>query len=144
LGLLSRVYLGIHFASDIVVGGAIGIAVSWLLLKSTWIQSICARPTYAAETRPQWFYPIAFLVSFEMATVFAGLRDLGNRAIHFVGIGLHIGILRTGSGEMTRPIDVWGGLIALAAFATIAVWAIRASFVPARNMLALLRRKGVE
>lgn len=138
---LSRMYLGIHFASDMVAGAAIGIAVAWIFLRSAWIQSICARPARVAETRPQWFYPLAFLVSFEMATIFAGLRNLGNHAMHFLGIGLHIGFLRTGPGRVTRPLDVWGGFIALVVFAVIVGWIIRASSGPARIMMARLRRK---
>ena len=75
---LPRMYLGLHYASDIVAGGAIGIGVAWLSLKSDWLRSAAGgRVLWAMETKPQVFYPLAFLLSFEMATVFGGVRDAG-------------------------------------------------------------------
>ena len=136
---LSRIYLGIHYTSDIIAGIAIGIAAAWIALKSTLAQSIVARPVLMAEKKPQLFYPIAFLVSFEMATVFDGLRSLGNAAIHALGIGMHIGFLRTGS---SGPIDTWGGVIAIVACVAVAAWVISASSGGIRSMLAIRRRIG--
>lgn len=135
---LTRIYLGIHYASDVVVGAMIGSVVAWLSLKSNLLRSLAARPARVAETRPQLFYPVAFICSFEMASVFEGLRDLGNRFTHFVGIGLHIGFLRTGQSHSIRPIDTWGGLLALVAFAAAAVWAIHAMSGSVRKIFGLL------
>lgn len=135
---LTRIYLGIHYASDVVVGAMIGSAVAWLSLKSNFLRSLAARSARVAETRPQLFYPIAFFCSFEMASVFGGLRDLGNRSIHFVGIGLHIGFLRTGSSHSIRPIDTWGGLLALVAFAAAAAWAAHAMSGSVRKIFGYL------
>lgn len=69
---LPRMYLGIHYASDIVAGAGIGVAVLWAALKSERIRSIVTRPLLAfMEANPQVFYAAAFLVSFEMAAMFS-------------------------------------------------------------------------
>lgn len=108
---LPRMYLGLHYASDIVVGGTIGIAMAWLSLRSDSLESIITRPVLAAaETRPQWFYTVAFLLSFEMATVFDGLRHVGRDLLNGTLIALHLGHQHSGS---SRPIDEWGGFLAL-------------------------------
>jgi undecaprenyl-diphosphatase len=135
---LGRMYLGIHYTSDMIAGAAIGIAVAWLSLRNQFLRSLAAQPVLTADQKPQLFYPVAFLVSFEMASVFAGLRDLGNRFIHFFGIALHAGFLRTGSTRSVHPIDTWGGLVALAAFAAVAVWVIHASSGSGRKIMGFL------
>jgi undecaprenyl-diphosphatase len=120
---LVRMYLGLHYASDIVVGGGIGIAMAWLSLKSDSLTSIVARPALAAmETRPQWFYAIAFLLSFEMAVVFDGLRQLGRNFLNAVLVVLHIGHQHTGP---SGPIDEWGGLLAMIGFLVTAGYVVR-------------------
>jgi undecaprenyl-diphosphatase len=109
-----RMYLGVHYASDIVVGGAIGIVTAWLSLRSEFLRSTVVRPALtAAEKSPQWFYATAFLVSFEMATVFGGLRDAGSSVLHGVLLALH---LQSQHSHLNRPIDAWGGLLAMAGF----------------------------
>lgn len=111
---LPRMYLGLHYASDMVGGSAIGIAVAWLSLRSGLLQSIVARRALAAmETRPQWFYAIAFFVSFEMATLFEGLRHAGRPVLHSVLIMLHMRFWNS-------AIDEWGGLLAMVGFLVIA------------------------
>jgi undecaprenyl-diphosphatase len=86
---MPRVFLGEHYASDVIVGAAIGIVVVWASLKVDWLQSAFATRLLAwAEAKPELFYPAAFLASFEMGVVFEDVRgaaltvfDLG-RAEH--------------------------------------------------------------
>jgi PAP2 superfamily len=102
---LPRMYLGLHYASDIVVGAAIGITTVWVSLRSELLQAMVARRLLSAmETTPEWFYAIAFLVSIEMATVFEGFRHAGNSILHSVLFGL-LGYKQSGP---FRPIDAWG------------------------------------
>lgn len=118
---LPRMYLGFHYASDIVVGILIGITMGWVSLRSDLLQSILARRVLTAiETRPEWFYAIGFLISFEMATVFAGSRSAGSALLHAALVKLHLGSVHSGSN---RPIDEWGGLAA-AGFLVIAVYGV--------------------
>jgi len=107
---LPRMYLGLHHASDVVVGSTIGIAMVWLSLRSTWLQSLARRALAAMEKKPEWFYGIAFLVCYEMATIFAELRLAGRALLHAVLIGLHLRTVRSG-----QPLHEWGGLLAIAA-----------------------------
>ncbi len=118
---LPRMYLGLHYASDIVAGIAIGITMVWVLFRSDLLQSIVARRLLVAmEAKPQWFYAIAFLVSCEMATVFGGFRQAG-RAILHAAVGGLLGYEYSGP---SRPIDEWGGLIATAGFLLIAAYVV--------------------
>ena len=96
--------------------------MAWLSIKSDSLESIVTRPALAAmETRPQWFYTIAFLLSFEMATVFDGLRHFGRDALNGALVGLHLG--QTHSGP-SRPIDEWGGLLATTGFLATAGYVV--------------------
>jgi hypothetical protein len=108
---------GIHYASDIVAGIAIGIATVWIALRSNSLRSMVEEPFLAVlDRRPPLFYAIAFLISFEMATVFEGLRLLGNVAIHALMAALHLGPSHT---NLNRPIDVWMGFLAIFMFLVI-------------------------
>jgi len=114
---LTRVYIGAHYASYILVGAAIGVLSVWAMLKSRWIQSAAVEPIVAAmERNTHGAYAIAFLISFEMATVFDGIRGVANAMVHGVGAGLHWRTLGTVSHS---PLETWGGLLALLIFAVI-------------------------
>ncbi len=131
---LTRMYIGIHYASDIVVGVAIGITMAWISIKSDLLQAKAARLVRAADTGPHWFYGIAFLFSFEMATVFDGLRSLGNALLHVVMHGLGFE-----SSHLNRPIDAWGGFLVLAAFLATAVYVVSIVRRARHGGLAILR-----
>jgi membrane-associated phospholipid phosphatase len=135
---LTRMYIGIHYASDIVAGAAIGIAMAWIAVRSDLLQSRVARLVRAADARPHWFYSIAFLLSFEMATGFDGLRSSGSALLHVAIAGPH---LRFASSPMNRPIDEWGGFLAMAAVLPAAIFA--ASLVRRKHhcMPATTRRR---
>jgi membrane-associated phospholipid phosphatase len=78
-----RVYLGYHYASDAVAGAVIGVAVVWAVLRAEWLQSaIVPRVVAFADASPQVFYAAAFLISFEMATVFWDIRMLELKLVH--------------------------------------------------------------
>jgi undecaprenyl-diphosphatase len=124
---LPRMFLGIHYASDIVVGIGIGAAVMWVAIKSKFVHSLVTQPLVEAANRsPQWFYPAAFLISFEMASLFAASRAIGSGAFHLAAAGLHFRHL--GAASENRPIDVWGGLLGTAACMAILTYVLRTSF----------------
>jgi len=119
---LPRVYFGLHYASDISVGIAIGISMVWLSLRSKLLRSkVAPRVLLAIEASPQWFYAVAFLVSFEMATVFEGLRHVGHAVLTVVLAGLHI---RYEHPLLNRAIDARGGLFAITGFMAIAAYVV--------------------
>jgi undecaprenyl-diphosphatase len=89
---LPRMYLGIHYASDIVAGAAIGVATVWVLLSNKWFQSsIVGRIVLFEKTSAHWFYAIAFLVSFEMASLFTDIRNVGRAVLDLAMSGLQHG-----------------------------------------------------
>ncbi|WP_207458730.1 phosphatase PAP2 family protein [Azospirillum sp. SYSU D00513] len=73
---LPRVYLGFHYATDIIVGGLVGVAVvafamwvrlpGWLHRGLAWLQA----------SQPGVVYALAFLGTYQMATVFANARRI--------------------------------------------------------------------
>ena len=72
---LPRMFLGEHYASDIVVGAAIGIAVVWASLKIGWLQTTFASLLLSfADAHPGVFYAAAFAGAFEMGVTFEDLR----------------------------------------------------------------------
>lgn len=74
---LPRLFLGIHWLSDIVTGAAIGIALAWAAIKVEELQSgLATRALAFADASPRVFYGLAFLVSFEMGVLFEDVRDI--------------------------------------------------------------------
>jgi membrane-associated phospholipid phosphatase len=71
----SRIYFGIHYPSDIVVGMALGVtvtlAVNWLLR-----DRLVGPVARFAEARPEWFHAIFFLAAFELGSIFENVRRL--------------------------------------------------------------------
>jgi undecaprenyl-diphosphatase len=80
---LPRMFLGVHFASDVVAGGVIGSTLVWASLKVRWFQSGMATRLFAfMEARPEVFYATAFLISFEMAVLFDDVRGAARAVFH--------------------------------------------------------------
>jgi len=78
-----RMYLGIHYASDIVAGTAIGALTVWTAIKIGVAGSRLARSVLAfADAKPEWFYPAAYLGLFEMSNIFYDVRLAIRAALH--------------------------------------------------------------
>jgi membrane-associated phospholipid phosphatase len=113
-------FLGEHYASDVVAGAVIGITLVWAFLKLGWLQSgFSTRLLAFAEAKPEVFYTIAFLISFEMAVLFDDVRVTARTVMH---------IAKTGSSDFNQ--------VGLAAFATLSVLVIVGYLV----FLAFMRR----
>ncbi|MBK0392538.1 phosphatase PAP2 family protein [Ramlibacter algicola] len=78
---LPRLYLGLHYFSDIVAGAAIGVAACWIgnlvLPASRGVQRILA----ASTTRPALFHFMLFVVTFEIAELFDSSRAIAGRLL---------------------------------------------------------------
>jgi len=80
---LPRMFLGVHYASDVVVGAAVGIAFVWASLRMEWLQSsLGARVLALVDTKPGVFYAAAFLISFEMSALFDDVRTAAQTVFH--------------------------------------------------------------
>ena len=121
-----RVFLGYHYASDVVAGTVIGVAVVWAVLKSEWLQSTVVLPIVAfADLKPHVFYAAAFLIDFEMAAIFWDIRALEHQLVHAIRM---LGHHAPGTPSPGTPGD------SLAAFAALLL-AVAAAIV-----ILLIRR----
>ena len=74
---IPRVYLGLHYPTDILSGAAVGILVMLVFLRTRlrdWSGNFLAE---MAEDHPGWFYAFAFIMSYQLATLFDDVRNLG-------------------------------------------------------------------
>ena len=68
---LPRMFLGIHYLSDMLVGAVIGISLVLASLNRRWLQSQPVTVAIAlSDSKPEMFYVVAFVVSFEMSVLF--------------------------------------------------------------------------
>ena len=73
---LPRVYLGYHYPSDVLAGAVLGVCC--MLVLSAWVArtGFPERAVDFANFHPAVFYPMAFVLTFELATLFADVRHL--------------------------------------------------------------------
>jgi membrane-associated phospholipid phosphatase len=94
---LPRMYLGIHYASDLVAGAVFGIVPVWLSIRAVGDRFYVARPLLMfAEAKPHIFYPAAFLVMFEMASLFSDIRQPASAMLHATSGWAHRGTFSVG------------------------------------------------
>ncbi len=116
---LPRIYLGIHYPSDMLAGALLGIGVSWASITAAgarggMVGRRIMRPlSVFEEQRPEIFYTAAFTLTFGLATMFDDLRAVGRtgmRWLHHSGSAL---------GGGTVAILGCGALTALAVIAVL-------------------------
>jgi len=75
---LPRLYLGIHYPTDIVVGAIIGWFCVWLanrLSPTDWFAGYCLG---VLNKHPSFFYICFYLITFQIAVLFDDVRGLGH------------------------------------------------------------------
>ncbi len=76
---LPRIYLGLHYPSDILVGTIMGVLASSLAIRNEIVRrGFNERLLSWCERRPAAFYAVSFLITYQIATLFQEARDLGN------------------------------------------------------------------
>jgi undecaprenyl-diphosphatase len=99
---LPRLYLGIHYPSDLVGGALLGVGVVFATTTIFTIrggalgQRIMQPIALLEQRRPQVFYAAAFAISFEMANIFDDVRDLLRAALHEAHAGGYSAIGKEG------------------------------------------------
>ena len=79
---LPRIYLGVHYPTDVLAGAALGIGIAWVMSAGA-IRTRVAAPVLAlAQHYPAVFYGAAFVLSFELATQFQEPRVLAHSLLH--------------------------------------------------------------
>ena len=105
---LPRMYLGIHYASDLIAGAAIGVTTVWLSLKMKWLEASIARPLLIfADRKPQYFYMLAFLGTFEMTTLFWDIQAPIHAGLHLLSSIPHHKVIGGGLVLLTGLFLTW-------------------------------------
>lgn len=110
---LVRLYLGIHYPSDVLAGAALGIGTVWSVEWLATRQETLARHAMdwlsgAERNHAQWFYAVAFLVSFELTMIFDDARDFVRAVMHLLRVAGYLGV-----NEAVTFLIVGGGLLLL-------------------------------
>jgi undecaprenyl-diphosphatase len=91
---LPRMYLGLHYPTDILAGAAVGVVIAWI--GNTYFvgnRSVLAIKDMAVF-KPMYFYPGLFLVTYQVADMFensralvGGFYKLGKTVVSAAGMG---------------------------------------------------------
>lgn len=71
---LPRIYAGLHFPSDIVIGGLIGVTIAMTFMFPLTRRILESRVFILEERYAYLFYPVIFLISVQSATMFNSSR----------------------------------------------------------------------
>jgi undecaprenyl-diphosphatase len=78
----SRVYLCYHYATDVIAGAVIGILVSYFICHNRWMLKFGELLYGFSIKKPQFFYPVFFIITYALSNLFNDLRAAVSFIIH--------------------------------------------------------------
>jgi undecaprenyl-diphosphatase len=72
----ARVYEGFHFPSDVIGSIAVGLLILYMCQPVHGVRAV-SRALAFAQNRAAWFYLAAFVMTYQIATLFDDLREIG-------------------------------------------------------------------
>lgn len=83
--MLPRIYLGLHYPTDIIAGACIGVIIALILHKNKTIGNLVIKPLIIwSEKSPALFYTLFFLSMYEIASMFDDIRSLYSITYQFI------------------------------------------------------------
>lgn len=82
--LLPRMYLGLHYATDILAGAMIGAFTVYLIRKPWFTETVSEKIYRFSEKTPQLFYAFLFLFTYETSDLYIHVRNIARSAISFL------------------------------------------------------------
>jgi undecaprenyl-diphosphatase len=80
---LPRVYLGYHWASDVVAGAVVGVVLMSLVRRALSKSRFPERLLVLESAHPAAFYTVSWLLLLELAVLFYDVRHFAFDAVHF-------------------------------------------------------------
>ncbi|MCA9732627.1 MAG: phosphatase PAP2 family protein [Deferribacteres bacterium] len=72
---LPRIYLGLHYPTDIFGGAVVGVYIVFLCNSRAFIDKISTPILGWSRTNPEIFYPLFFLITYQIADMFVSSRE---------------------------------------------------------------------
>lgn len=84
--ILPRLYIGIHFPTDILAGAVLGVFITWLAHREFIRNPLARIGTAWVEKHPASFYMCFFLATYQFVVLFDDLRDLAKITMHAIRV----------------------------------------------------------